>query len=90
MLTTAQLGTLKTIHDLAPRGRRNRLVLGWSLDLGLRVGEVVGLTVGAYGLRPLDQDVYLFESSVSWVKQAQSITPIHIRAAATSPLVMLR
>jgi len=48
-ITVAQAFKLKDQPD-TPRGRRDALVLSLLIDLGLRVGEVVGLTVEDFNL----------------------------------------
>ena len=44
-LTPAQRAMLKTAHKDTPQGRRDRVMMCLLLDHGLRVSEVVGLTV---------------------------------------------
>lgn len=45
-LSAAQRTKLKTAHDDTPQGRRDRVMMCLLLDHGLRVSEVVGVTVG--------------------------------------------
>ena len=47
-LSPAQRTKLKTAHDDAPQGRRDRLMMCLLLDHGLRVSEAVAVTVGAW------------------------------------------
>jgi len=51
VLSRDQIDALKALPDLStPQGRRDAVLLGLMLDLGLRVGEVVGLAVGSVDL----------------------------------------
>lgn len=50
-LTRDQVAALKAQPGDTPQGRRDRLIMCLLLDHGLRVGELAGLTVGAFDLQ---------------------------------------
>lgn len=76
-ITDSQAAALKT-HPDTPQGRRDALLMCLLLDHGLRVGEVAGLTVGAFDLQA---GVITFDRPKVDLTQTHKLTADTLRAA---------
>lgn len=80
-LTADQVTTLKAQPD-TPQGRRDAVLLGLLCDLGLRCGEVAGLTVGDVDLKR--GELRFYRAKVNLVQTHR--LPIGLRAAMAAYL----
>lgn len=76
-VTAAQARALKAQPD-TPQGRRDRLIVCLLLDHGLRVGELAGLTVGAFDLKA--GELRFYREKVD-KEQTHKLTPDTLDAA---------